>query len=301
MANFNKKQAKKAVSAADKQAAKTEQARKKVEQNVFKKGLSVKKVGPLLDIDEFNDLKTQLGSDVGIADFAASKGIKLDPVITNPPVPKEEKEGDPAEIPDFKSSTAEGDTPAVFDYKKGLDYINAQGNINTNIRRLETESDNYIAGLQYGAAENIATTQAGAEKYAADQALAGEGVRSGTTKYVADQGLAGENVRASTSRYLADQELAGENVRAGTTKYVADQGLAGENVRASTSRYLSDRQLESDLGVENIRAKGAIDLQGIINAGASNVETIRGEYGLKGKQIDRNTAMFNSLISSFNF
>ena len=226
MANFNKKQAKKAVSAADKQATKNEQARKKVEQNVFKKGLSVKKVGPLLDIDEFNDLKTQLGSDVGIADFAASRGIKLDPAITNPPVPKEGKEGDPAEIPGFKSSIAEGDTPAVFDYKKGLDYINTQGNINTNIRKIETEAEKYIAGLQFGTAETT---------------------------------------------------------------------------RADATRYVADRQLESNLGVENIRAKGAIDLQGVINAGAANVETIRGDYGLKGKQIDRNTAILGGLVSAFNF
>lgn len=229
MADFNKKQAKKAVSAADKQAAKNAKTRKKVEGKILKKGLSVKKVGALLDIDEFNDLKTQLGSDVGIADFAAARGIKLDPFITNPPAPKEEKEGDPAVIPGFKPSFAEGDSPAVFDYKKGLDYINAQGNINTNIQKLETESNKYIAGLQFGAAKDIANTQAG------------------------------------------------------------------------TTRYVADRELESNLGVENIRSKGAIDLQGIINAGASNVETIRGNYGLKGKQIDRDTAILGGLVSAFNF
>lgn len=229
MADFNKKQAKKAVSAADKQAAKNAKAQKKVEGKILKKNLSVKKVGAVLDLDEFNDLKTQLGSDVRIADFAAARGIKLDPAITNPPVPKEPQEGAPAEIPGFKPSIAEGDTPAVFDYKKGLDYINAQGNINTNIQKIESEANKYIAGLQFGASKDIAEIDAG------------------------------------------------------------------------TKRYQADRQLESDLGVENIRAKGAIDLQGIINAGASNVETIRGEYGLKGKQIDRNTAILGSLVSAFNF
>jgi hypothetical protein len=225
---MNKKQAKQAAAAAKKAA--------KVENKILKKELSVKKVGAVLDIDEFNALKTQLGSDARIASFAASKGIKLDPAITNPPKAPTPKEGAPASIPGFTGSTAEGDSPAVFDYKKGLDYINAQGNINTKIQNIESEANKYIAGLQ-----------------------------------------------------------------AGSTKYVADKSLEGERTRAEATRYVADRELESNLGVENIRSKGAIDLQGIINAGASNVETIRGEYAVKGKKIDRNTAILGGLVSAFNF
>ena len=222
---FNVKQAKKAVSAADKQAAKNAKAQKKVQDINLKKNVYTKKVGAFLDLDEFDALKTEFGSDSGIADFAASRGIRLDPAITNPK-PKEEKpEGDPAVIPEFKSSIAEGDTPAVFDYKKGLDYINAQGNINTNIQNIESEANKYIGQLN------------------------------------------------------------------------KDVGIA----QTEATRYVADRQLERDLGVENIRSKGAIDLQGIINAGAANVETIRGNYGLKGKQIDRDTAILGGLVSAFNF
>jgi hypothetical protein len=73
------------------------------------------------------------------------------------------------------------------------------------------------------------------------------------------------------------------------------------NIQGDTAKYIADRELESNLGVENIRTKGAIDLQGIINAGMANVENIRGEYGVKGKKIDRSTAILGSLVSAFNF
>ena len=229
MAAFNKKQAKQAVSAADRLAAANAKKQKKVETNYLKKNLSVKKVGAVLDIDEYNALKTDLGSDSAIAAFAAGRGIKLDSAITNPK-PKEEKpDGDPAVIPGFKPSTAAGDSPAVFDYKKGLDYINAQGNINTAIQKIESDANKYISELQFGAQKEVAGIQAGA------------------------------------------------------TRYVADRGL------------------ESNLGVENIRSKGAIDLQGVINAGAANVENIRGGYGVQNKKIDRSTAILGGLVSAFNF
>jgi hypothetical protein len=73
------------------------------------------------------------------------------------------------------------------------------------------------------------------------------------------------------------------------------------NTQAGATRYVADRELESNLGVENIRAKGAIDLQGIVNAGMERVEGIRGEYGIKGKKVDRSTAILGGLVSAFNF
>ena len=258
MAAFNKKQAKQAVSAADKQAAASAKKQKQVEDKYLKKNLSVKKVGAVLDIDEYNDLKTQLGSDSAIADFAAGKGIKLDSAITSPKPTEEKPEGEPAVIPGFKPSEAEGLTPAVFDYEKALGLINAQGNIDTSIKNIEADANKYISDLQFGASKDIAGIQAGAAKDVA-------------------------------------------STQAGAVRYGADQELAGEGVKAGATRYIADRQLESDLGVENIRTKGAIDLQGIINAGAANVETIRGEYNVKGKKVDRGTAILGGLVSAFNF
>ena len=76
-------------------------------------------------------------------------------------------------------------------------------------------------------------------------------------------------------------------------------GLGALNLEGT--KYSSDRELEGVLGAENIRAKGAIDLQGIINAGAANVENIRGEYGIKAKKVDRSTAILGSLVSAFSF
>lgn len=280
---YQQKQENKVQKQETKQAAQVQ----KVENKILKKNLNVKKVGAVLDIDEYNDLKTQLGSDSAIAGFAASKGIKLDSAITNPK-PKEEKvDGPPAEMPGFTPSTAEGSTPAMFDFEKALSLTNAQGNINTNIQKIESDANKYISELQFGASKDIAGIQAGATRYVADQGLAGEGVRAGAARDVA-------GIQAG-----AERDVAG--LQAGATRYVADQQLAGEGVRAGATRYVADRQLESDLGVENIRAKGAIDLQGIINAGAANVENIRGEFNVKSKKVDRGTAILGGLVSAFNF
>ena len=100
-----------------------------------------------------------------------------------------------------------------------------------------------------------------------------------------------------------DTQIAGMNAE--SAKNITQLQVSGSidvaNIQSGTAKYVADRELESNLGVENIRTKGAIDLQGIINAGMSNVENIRGEYGVKGKKIDRSTAILGSLVSAFNF
>jgi len=88
-----------------------------------------------------------------------------------------------------------------------------------------------------------------------------------------------------TQLRVANKQMKVGLAGAEAVKYTADQGLAGENVRADATRYIADRQIESNLGVENIRAKGALDLQGIVNAGMKRIENIRGEYGIKGETI----------------
>jgi hypothetical protein len=95
------------------------------------------------------------------------------------------------------------------------------------------------------------------------------------------------------------------NLNADASKYITQLQVGGAkdvaNIQGGTAKYVADRELESDLGVENIRTKGAIDLQGIVNAGLENVENIRGGYGIKGKKIDRSTAILGGLVSAFNF
>jgi hypothetical protein len=95
------------------------------------------------------------------------------------------------------------------------------------------------------------------------------------------------------------------NLNSDASKYITQLQVGGAkdvaNIQSGTAKYVADRELESDLGVENIRTKGAIDLQGIINAGLANVENIRGEYGIKGKKVDRSTAILGGLVSAFSF
>jgi hypothetical protein len=100
-----------------------------------------------------------------------------------------------------------------------------------------------------------------------------------------------------------DTQIAGMNAE--SAKNIAQLQVGGSidvaNIQGDTAKYIADRELESALGVENIRAKGAIDLQGIINAGMSRVEKIRGKYDVRGKKIDRSTTILGGLVSAFNF
>jgi hypothetical protein len=133
-------------------AAKAAKKQESVATKYLKKNLTEKLVGPSLDIYEYDALKTNLGSDSGIAAFAASKGIRLDPAITNPKPEKESVEGDPAIIPGFKPSTAEGDNPAVFGYEQNLSLLNAQGNIDTQITKLNSDAAKYMARANHSSA-----------------------------------------------------------------------------------------------------------------------------------------------------
>ena len=95
------------------------------------------------------------------------------------------------------------------------------------------------------------------------------------------------------------------NLNSDASKYIAQLQVGGAkdvaNIQSGTAKYVADRELEGNLGVENIRAKGAINLQRIINAGMSRVEKIRGTYDVRGKKVDRSTAILGSLVSAFNF
>lgn len=123
-----------------------------------------------------------------------------------------------------------------------------------------------------------------------------KGMYSANFKYQAAENLI--NAQGNIDTQIA-------NLNADAAKYVSQLETGAKkdiaNTQAGATRYVADRELESNLGVENIRAKGAIDLQGIVNAGMANVENIRGEYGIKGKKVDRSTAILGGLVSAFNF
>lgn len=169
----------------------------------------------------------------------------------------------PKSAPEYSyGDFGEGFIPAEFDYQSALNLVNAQGNIDTQIANLNADAAKEVERIRGKSAVDVAGIEAGASRYQADRAL--------------ESALGVENIRAKGAVDVA-------------------------GIEAGATRYQADRALESALGVENIRAKGAIDLQGIVNAGLERVENIRGEYGLKGKMIDRGTSIYAGLVNAFNF
>jgi hypothetical protein len=97
-----------------------------------------------------------------------------------------------------------------------------------------------------------------------------------TYDYEAAAGLI--NLRGDIDKQLevlrgaSAENIAG--ISAGAQKYGYD---ADERAR----KYVADRAGQSAEAVENIRAKGNLDLQAIVNAGLKDVETIRGQFGVE--------------------
>jgi hypothetical protein len=190
----------------------------KRKQNALQQALAARtSIGP----KGIANLKAELGIKGGIKSAAKDLGIKIKGSSSSSPVPSFSSSSS------FGSST--GSTPAEFDYRSTLNLVNAQGNIDTQIARLNSEAASNVARIKAGSDVNVA-------------------------------------------RLAKEAEV-----------------------------YRADRGLESALGVENIRSRGAINLQKIINEGDERVENIRGTFGLKGKGIDRGTAILSGLVSAFNF
>ena len=57
--------------------------------------------------------------------------------------------------------------------------------------------------------------------------------------------------------------------------------MYGTDADERARKYVADRAGQSAEAVENIRAKGNIDLQAIVNAGLKDVENIRGQFGVE--------------------
>jgi hypothetical protein len=164
-------------------------------------------------------IKAELGIKGGVKSAAKDLGIKI----------KSSAGGSSSPVPFSSFGSYTGSTPAEFDFRSALNLVNAQGNIDTEIGKLNSD-----------AAKSVARIQSRASNYAADR-------------------------------------------------------------DAESKQYASDRAKEASLGVENIRSRGAVNLQKIVNEGNERVETIRGTFGLKGKGIDRGTAVLSALTSAFNF
>jgi hypothetical protein len=193
----------------------------KKKQNALQQALAGRtSIGP----KGIENLKAELGIKGGVKSAAKDLGIKIKGSSSSSSGPFSPV---PSSSSSFGSST--GFTPAEFDSRSALNLVNAQGNIDTEIGKLNSD-----------AAKSVARIQSRASNYAADR-------------------------------------------------------------DAESKQYASDRSKEASLGVENIRSRGAINLQKIVNKGNERIETIRGTFGLKGKGIDRGTAVLSALVSAFNF
>jgi hypothetical protein len=139
-----------------------------------------------------------------------------------------------------------------------------------------------------------------------------------TYDYEYASGLA--NIRGDIEKQLEVLRGAGAeniaNISAGAQRYGYD---ADERAR----KYVADRAGQSAEAVENIRAKGNIDLQAIVNAGlkdvaeiqgltSRDVEKIRGEFGVKQEEtrqagsrdiarIGGKAGIYQGLMGAFNF
>jgi hypothetical protein len=170
-----------------------------------------------------NNIKAKLGIQSGVKAAAKDLGVRIKGSAASAPKPA------PKPVSPSPPKSPSGLTPAEFDFKSALNLVNAQGNIDSQIARLNSEASRNVASIQSGASVDAA-------------------------------------------RLAKEADL-----------------------------YRADRGLEASLGVENIRSRGAIDLQKIMNEGNERVEKIRGTFGLKTRGIERGSAILSALSSAFNF
>ena len=93
------------------------------------------RVGGTLSSSELDKIKEKLNISGGIKDFAKDLNIKIG-------------SGSKASNPEYGYSTAEGFTPAEFDYQGALNLVNAQGNIDTQIANLNAEAAKNVAKIE---------------------------------------------------------------------------------------------------------------------------------------------------------
>jgi hypothetical protein len=155
-----------------------------------------------------------------------------------------------------------GMTPAEFDLEADLARIREQGNIETTIRNMITQSNNYIADVQARSAGNVATIGAGATKYTADR-------------------------QKEATTYVADREK--------------ETALGVENIRTKGALDLQDIVNAGLKDVETIRGQSAKDVEKIRGEFDIQGEQIRGQTARDVAELDFKKGLYGSLVSAFNF
>ena len=102
-----------------------------------------------------------------------------------------------------------------------------------------------------------------------------------------NQGLYNSNELIANIRAEADVAVA--NAYSGASMYSADAYAGAQMYGADRQKeymmYGADQDRLAKENVASIQGEYSLDLQEIVNAGAKDVETIRGEYGLEGEKL----------------
>jgi hypothetical protein len=97
------------------------------------------KVGGTLSFKELDKIKEKLNIKSGVRDKAENLGIKI-------------FDNNKQTVPEFKYSKAEGMYPVEFAYQGNLNLLNAQGNIDTQIAKLNSDAAKYMARTNHSSA-----------------------------------------------------------------------------------------------------------------------------------------------------
>jgi hypothetical protein len=162
----------------------------------------------------------------------------------------------------YDFSNVLGMTPAEFDLEADLARIREQGNINTTIQNIITQSNNYIADVQGRTSIKTADISAGATKYASDR-------------------------QKEATTYVADREK--------------ESALGVENIRTKGALDLQDIVNAGLKDVETIRGQSARDVATIGGEFDIQGEKIKGQTARDVARMDREKGIYGSLISAFQF
>lgn len=145
--------------------------------------------------------------------------------------------------------------------------------------------------------KTILETQA--DRYAADQELAGAQAAANADRYAAEQRRIGQTAAAETSadatRYAAEQghaaQVAAAQLAAQADKYAADQTLAGANAAAQARVQASQEAARGNVQAAEAQARG--------NIGAAMARSVAGDADDPAKAyLDRGSEMYRLAMSA---
>jgi hypothetical protein len=168
-----------------------------------------------------------------------------------------------------------------FNVKKAKDFAKSTAGVSLNKQAKTYYKSGGTSAVQAPVAQAVGNKSSGGEFNTAYTAgtggyTAGDFMSQPEFDYKSAYGL-GELEGQIQTNLQKLQNIGAENIAnisAGAQRYGYE---ADERAR----KYVADRAGQSAEAVENIRAKGNLDLQAIVNAGLKDVENIRGQFGVE--------------------